>query len=72
MSQELTKFLTQLSTDKELVEAFKNDDVATMKAHNIDEKHIDLVTSGNYDEIQNLLGADYKVATNKVIKAFKI
>lgn len=71
MSQELTDFLSSLATDQELVDAFNNDAEATMVAHNVPEQHRQLVHDKNYDEIQNLLGSDYSIATNHIIKAFK-
>jgi len=71
MSQELTKFLTRLATDDELVSEFEKDKVSTMKAHNISEEHIELVVNKQYDGIQKVLGADYTIASNNIVKAFK-
>lgn len=71
MSQQLTDFLSQLATDNDLVDAFKNDKKATMKQHGISEAHIDLVVNKKYDEIQSILGADYSIANNDIIKAYK-
>jgi hypothetical protein len=71
MSQELTDFLTSLATDQELVDAFNNDAEGTMVAHNVPEHHRQLVHDKNYTEIQNVLGSDYSISTNHVIRAFK-
>ena len=71
MSQELTIFLTRLATDNELVSEFEKDKVSTMKAHSISEEHIELVVNKQYDEIQKVLGADYTIANNNIVKAFK-
>jgi hypothetical protein len=71
MSQQLTNFLSQLATDNDLVDAFKNDKAGTMKQHDISDEHIDLVVNKKYDEIQNILGANYSIANNDIIKAYK-
>ncbi|MBV1908760.1 MAG: hypothetical protein KUG78_05525 [Kangiellaceae bacterium] len=71
MSRQLTDFLTNLSTDDALVDAFNNDKESTMKAYGVSDKHIELVINKNYGEIQSILGADYTIANNSVIKAFK-
>ena len=71
MSDKLTQFLTQLAIDDDLVEAFENDKEGTMTAHGLEQEHIDLVLQKKYSEIENLLGADYEIAKNGVISAFK-
>jgi len=71
MDQKLIDFLTELSTNSDLTQAFKKDKVTTMKAAGIDDKHIDLVINKKYDEIQKILGADYDITSNNVIQAFK-
>ncbi len=71
MTAKLTDFLTRLSTDDDLVKAFENDKAGTMKANGVSDDHIDLVVNKKYSEIQDLLGADYKTATNNVVKAYK-
>ena len=71
MTDKLTNFLTNLSTDEELVKAYKNDKAGTMKAHGVPADHIDLVVNKKYDEIQKVLGANYDIASNDVVKAFK-
>ena len=71
MSQELTDFLTALATDQDLVEAYNNDAEGTMVAHNVPEHHRQLVHDKNYQEIQNVLGANYNITNNHVIRAFK-
>jgi hypothetical protein len=71
MASNLIEFLTRLSTDDDLVRAFKDDKVATMKANQVDDQHINLVVNKKYSEIQSLLGADYDIAKNSVIKAYK-
>jgi hypothetical protein len=72
MTDKLTEFLTNLSTDKKLVNDFKKDKKATMKAHGVPTEHIELVVNSNYDGVRKVLGADYDIASNGVIKAFKI
>ena len=71
MSQELTNFLSALATDQDLVDAFNNDPEATMVAHKVQENHRELVHQKNYDEIQSVLGSNYSIATNHIIKAYK-
>jgi len=71
MSDKLKIFLTSLATDSELVQSFEQDKEGTMKAHGVEQEHIDLVIQKKYSEIENLLGADYEIAKNGVISAFK-
>ena len=71
MTSKLTEYLTRLSTDEDLVRVYKQDKVAAMKAYGIDDKHIEMIVNKKYAEIQSLLGADFDVAKNEVIKAFK-
>ena len=71
MSKELTDFLTDLATNDDLAKKFKADKDGTMKEFNITEEHRKLVVNKNYDEIQSILGADYDIAHNDVIKAFR-
>ena len=71
MSQQLTDFLTRLATDDDLVTAFENDKEATMKSNGITQEHIDLVVNKEYSKVQAILGADYDIAKNGVIRAFK-
>ncbi len=71
MADKLTEFLTNLSTDDKLSEAFKRDKKGTMKAHGISKEHIDLVINKKYDEIQKILGDDYDIANNSIIHASK-
>lgn len=71
MTDKLTEFLINLSTDDQLVESFKNDKVGTMKSYGVSDEHIDLVVNKKYDEIQKVLGADYDITTNGIIQAIK-
>lgn len=71
MTDKLTEFLTNLATDEKLVEAFKADNVGTMKAHGVSDEHIELVVNKKYDEIRQVLGDDYEVAIESIIKAIK-
>lgn len=71
MSEQLTTFLTRLATDDDLVNEFEQDKAGTMRAHGISEDHIDMVLNKQYTEIQGLLGADYTIAKNSIVKAFK-
>ncbi len=71
MSDKLANFLTQLSTDNDLFNAYDNDRVGTMKAQGLSDEHIDLVVNNKYSEIQDLLGANYKVSTHHIIRAYK-
>jgi hypothetical protein len=72
MSNKLTEFLSQLTVDSQLSNAFKSDKSATMKAHGISEEHIQMVINKNYHDIQEVVGCDYSIATNSIIHAYKI
>ena len=72
MTDKLTDFLTNLSTDEKLVDDFKKDKKGTMKAHGVPDAHIDLVVNSDYDGVRKVLCSDYDIASNGVIKAFKI
>jgi len=67
----LTEFLTNLATNDGLARAFKENKKATMKAHGLSEEQIDLVINKQYDQIQNILGADYTIANNDIVRAYK-
>ena len=71
MSDKLKDFLTNLATDSDLVESFKQDKEGTMTSYGVDQDHIDLVVNKDYDEIQKMLGADYSISTNNIITAYK-
>ncbi len=71
MSQELTDFLTNLATDQDLVDEYNADPEGTMIQHNVPQHHRQLVLDKNYDEVQNVLGADYSITNNHVIRAYK-
>ncbi len=71
MSKKLTEFLTRLATDEKLVNAYKEDKAAVMEANGIEQQHVDLLVNKKYDEIQAILGADYNIAKNSIILAFK-
>ncbi len=67
----LTNFLSQLTTDAKLTESFELDPAGTMEKYGVSDEHIQLVLDHKYDEIQSLLGANYDIAQNTTIKAFK-
>lgn len=71
MSKELTEFLTKLSVDEKLAEEFEKDKVATMTLAGVSKDHQKLVIEKDYAKIQTLLGANYKISSNEIIKAFK-
>jgi len=71
MTKILTNFLSQLSTDEKLAESFKQDPAVTMAKYGVSDDHQRLVLDHKYDEIQALLGANYDIARNTTIKAFK-
>jgi len=72
MSEKLTEFLTDLATNEKLKEAFKADRAKTMKDNGVSDEDADLVLNQKYDEIQQKLGADYEIAKNHIIEAFKV
>ncbi|MCF6193452.1 MAG: hypothetical protein L3J46_03870 [Kangiellaceae bacterium] len=71
MTQKLTDFLTRLATDEQLVTDFKQGAKATMELHDVSDEHIELVLGLKYDEIQELLGENFRINSNTIIKAFK-
>jgi len=71
MTQKLTDFLTRLATDQQLVSDFEKDAKATMQHHGLSEEHIELVLGHKYDEIQELLGENFRIDGNTVVKAFR-
>ena len=71
MTDKLIEFLTKLSADDDLVRSFQADKDGTMKANGVSDDHRKLVIDKKYPEIQSLLGADYNIAKNDIIKAFK-
>jgi len=58
MSEQLKDFLTNLSTDSELQESFKEDAAGTMRKHGVSEEHIDLVVNEKFDDLKKVLGVD--------------
>ncbi|MCL1067589.1 hypothetical protein L2735_12350 [Shewanella olleyana] len=52
----LTEFFTQLNTDAKLLDAYKKDPEATMKAHGLSDKEIKAVLSGDAKVVSSLVG----------------
>ncbi len=71
MSSKLTSFLTELSTNSNLVEQFKENPDEIIKKYNISSEHHELIKAHKYDEIQAILGADFSISKNTIIKAYK-
>jgi len=72
MTKKLTDFLTILSTDKELQKKFKKDKTGTMRAHGVQEDHIDLVVNNEHGKIRKILNAEYNSDVDHVFKGFKV
>ena len=71
MKEKLTQFLTQLTTDIDLEELFRNEPEKTMLSYGLDDESIKLVLNHEYDEIRVLLGDDFEISTNSFIGAYK-
>jgi hypothetical protein len=71
VAKSLIEFLTDLSTDSDLLEAFKKDRTGTMKSNGISDSDIELVICEKYDEIKKLLGDDRDITTNHIIQIIK-
>jgi hypothetical protein len=72
MSQKLTEFLTEITTNKNLREAFSNDRAATMKKYGVSDEDAALVINHDYEAVLKKLGPGYDIAKNTIIDAFKI
>lgn len=72
MSKELITFLTKLSTDPKVAEAFKTDPKSTMKEHDLSEEHMKLIMEKDYEGIKKVLGKDYEeFSINGIVKSLK-
>ena len=71
MSEELTTFMTELATNSEMQEAYKQDPKSLMEKHNLGEEDINLMLTGDVEAIQKKIGDDYKVSGKEWISAFK-
>ena len=71
MKKKLADFLTNLATDDDLAQAFKKDKEGTMRAQGIDKTHISMVVDKDYKQIEDLLGAEYNITYNDIVKAYK-
>lgn len=71
MASKLTEFLTRLSTDSELMEAYKKDEAGTMKANGVADEHVELVLNKQHDEIKELTGGSVLKTTHSIIEITK-
>ena len=72
MSSALTELLTQLSTDEKLAQKFKKDKAKVMTKAGISDEQQKLVMNKEYEKIQEILGENFKISSNSIIKAFKV
>ncbi len=71
MSNDLTDFLTDLSKDSDLMDAYVKDRAGTMRSRGVTQENIDLVINENYEEIKKMIGADEEMSTHSIIHLTK-
>ncbi len=71
MSLSLLEYLTKLSTDTEMMDAYKTDRESAMRGNKVSEGEIKLVLDSNYEAIRKLVGSNYDITTNHIVKIFK-
>jgi hypothetical protein len=72
MSQKLTEFLTEITTNQALRESFSADRAKTMKEYGVSDEDAALILNHDYDAVLKKLGPEYDIARNTIIDAFKI
>ena len=63
--------MTELATNSEMQDAYKQDPKSLMEKHNLEEGDIEIMLNKDIEAIKARLGPDYSVAATNVITAIK-
>ena len=71
MTDKVVDFMTELATNVEMQEAYKQDSRKLMESHELDEADIQLMLNKDLDAIKARLGAEYSIGVMDIISAIK-